>query len=188
MKMPFSSPSPPPLPHSLEAIPQVNSAFRTSLLPIPFLLFQPRLLTWFIPSISCPGSCHSPHPGFPDPSLFPIKLFLDGSRLGHATSLLKILSWLLNAHRTASRLPKRPTKSSTIELLQNFQLDLQHHISRSSHSHSYSSLPVRKPPHHGRRKHPASRLQLRQLLLLQEGLPTRASSSFPPPPFPNICR
>lgn len=56
--------------------------------------------------------------------------------MDHAPSLLQILPWLLNALRTKPKLPKWPTKSSAIEFIENFPLDLLHYISRSSHSHN----------------------------------------------------
>lgn len=176
-------PAPPrlPFPHSLEAIHPVNSAFWTTLLSTPFLLSQPRLLPWFIPNTSCPGSCHKHHPGPPATSLFPINLFLEGSKLGHAPSLLETLSWILNVLRTKSKLPKWPRKSSTIDSYRTLNY-ISHTTSPAVHiptTGCFSSLRVRKPPHHGYRKHPVSRSQLRQLLLLPECFPTHASPAFP---------
>lgn len=107
---PFPPLSASPFHAARKAIHSVNSAFWTSLPPTSFLPSQPRPLPWFIPNISCLGTCHSHHPGLPDPSLVPINLFLDGSKLGHAPSLLEILSWLLNVFRTKSKLPNQANK------------------------------------------------------------------------------
>lgn len=77
-----------------------------SLQPTPFLPSQPISVPCFVPAVSPLGSCHRGHPGLPDPSLF----HPSNARWQKIWPfLLGILSGLLIAVRTKSKVPKQPT-------------------------------------------------------------------------------